>query len=525
MAREDHEHIARLRALLEVTRLVRSHDDLTTLLAAIARTVADALGYHAVVVNLYRPAWNDFEVTTVEGSDAEILLGTTGSWESWQPLLHDRFLRRGAYFVQNGEFDWETLEHATVVPDLEISDDPDAWHPEDALFVPMASADGEPLGILSVDEPESGRRPTDDELDVLVSLAEHAALAVQAAQEAAVGARHRAALEQLLEVSSQLAGTGPIEPLLQAVCDAIRDALGFQRVSLNLIDPGSGNLRAEAAAGWDASDRVASIGLGVEYLEPLLTPAFEREGCYLATDDQARELLEPRAHAYRSELNGKGPHAWSHHWLVVPLVDRGGALMGVIWADDPDDRLVPSADKLQALRLFANQATTALLSAQQFHEAQFLADHDPLTRLGNRRAFIRRVEREAERGARYGTGFALVVCDLDGFKSLNDGFGHLAGDDALCDVAAALLDAVRASDGAFRIGGDEFALVLVETSRDEARDVVSRIGRTLTSLDHAVRASFGIAVFPVEGDTPEALFRRADEAMYTAKRSAVAQEG
>src|SRR5436309_5266145 len=175
MASEDHEHIARLRALLEVTRLVRSHDDLTTLLAAIARTVADALGYSAVVVNLYRPAWNDFEVTTVEGSDAEILLGTSGSWESWQPLLHDRFLRRGAYFVQNGEFDWETLEHATVVPDLEISDDPDAWHPEDALFVPMASADGEPLGILSVDEPESGRRPTDEELDVLVSLAEHAA--------------------------------------------------------------------------------------------------------------------------------------------------------------------------------------------------------------------------------------------------------------------------------------------------------------------------------------------------------------
>src|SRR5690349_6981424 len=101
MAPEDHEHIARLRALLEGARLVRGQGDLKTLLAAIARTVADLLGYRAVVVNLYRPAWNDFEVTNVEGSDAEVLLGTAGSWDSWQPLLDDRFLRRGAYFVPN----------------------------------------------------------------------------------------------------------------------------------------------------------------------------------------------------------------------------------------------------------------------------------------------------------------------------------------------------------------------------------------------------------------------------------------
>src|SRR2546425_652256 len=127
MAPEDHEHIARLRALLEVTRLVRGHDDLKTLLAAIARTVAHSLGYRAVVVNLYRPAWDDFEVTTVEGSDAEILLGTTGSRESWQPLLDARFLRRGAFFVPNGEFDWSTLERATVVPDLEMGG---ARHPQ-----------------------------------------------------------------------------------------------------------------------------------------------------------------------------------------------------------------------------------------------------------------------------------------------------------------------------------------------------------------------------------------------------------
>src|SRR3989442_5935986 len=222
---------SRLRGLLEVTRLVRTEEDLPDLLAAIARTVSESLGFRTVAINLYRREWDDYVVSTVHGREEarEPLLGQVRQVADWEALLDARFLQRGAYLVPNGEFDWTNREAFT--PDVPVSDEPAAWHPEDALFVPMRGDDGALLGVLSVDEPRSGRKPSGDEIDVLVAVADHAALAVQSAREAAAAQRHRDALERLLEVSTRLAGTGQTHDLLQLVCDAIADALGFGKAS------------------------------------------------------------------------------------------------------------------------------------------------------------------------------------------------------------------------------------------------------------------------------------------------------
>src|ERR1043165_2365917 len=182
-------------------------------------------------------------------------------------------------------------------------------------------------------------------------------------------------------------------------------------------------------------------------------------------------------------------------------------------------------DSLKALRMFANQATTALDSMAQFEEMRFLADHDPLTRLGNRRSFMARLELETQRALRYGTPFALLVCDLDGFKEVNDQHGHLVGDEALEGVATVLRDALRSSDGAYRLGGDEFGLILVEAGADVAQEGVQRVAAAL-AFEHDDRlrglcASFGVAVCPEQGVTPSALFNAADQAMYGAKRATV----
>jgi diguanylate cyclase (GGDEF)-like protein len=154
---------------------------------------------------------------------------------------------------------------------------------------------------------------------------------------------------------------------------------------------------------------------------------------------------------------------------------------------------------------------------------QFLAEHDPLTRLHNRRAFTRRLAVETARSGRYHRPFALVTCDLDGFKALNDRHGHLAGDMALERMGSMLADALRQTDAAFRIGGDEFALLLPETDEAEVRAVIDRIAASLTDgadpRFEQLQASFGVAVYPRDGDDPETLFRAADEAMYAAKRS------
>ncbi len=515
--------MAHLRGLLELTRLLRADEDLDSLLDAIARTVSDALGFATVVITIYRPEWNDFRVNAVYGSEAarDVLIGTVREWKDWEPLLDERFLRRGAYFIEHDRFDWTTVEQTSFVPDIEPSDDPSAWHPEDALIVPLNRSDGAYLGMMSVDEPASGRKPTDEELDVLVAVAAHAALAVEAAQEGALAARHRTALEHLLRVSAQVAESRSIESVLGSVCEGIRGALGFEKVSIDLPDPDSGRLRVRAAVGWTLEDDGSSTA--IDDLRPLLDPRFDIEGCFLVPGEEARRRLRRGPGSYSSVLNGCGPHAWNHHWLLVPLHDREGEIRGMIWVDDPSDRLLPSRERLQALRMFANQATTALDSMAQFEEMRFLADHDPLTRLGNRRAFMTRLRLETSRSLRYGSSFALVVCDLDGFKSVNDRFGHLAGDEALEHVADVLRSALRDSDGAYRLGGDEFGLILVEAGQMEVDDVLVRVRRGLSCSEDEhlseLCASFGVAVCPDHGVTPGGLFNAADQAMYEAKRS------
>src|SRR5689334_18750701 len=193
-------------ALVGVSELVRGENDLQTVLTLIARTVSETLGFGTVVVNLYRRDWDDFCVTTVHGDEnvRAALLGSTYDWENWRPLLDDRFLRHGAYFIKHGDFDWSSDTSPRYVPEREVSEDPAAWRPDDEVFVPLYGAEAELLGILSVGDPTSGVRPTDAELQLLVGLAGSAANALAAAQAAIVRERHRAALERLMHISSEL---------------------------------------------------------------------------------------------------------------------------------------------------------------------------------------------------------------------------------------------------------------------------------------------------------------------------------
>jgi PAS domain S-box-containing protein len=366
---------SRLRGLLEVTRLVRTGDELPALLSSVARTVSDSLAFRTVVVNLYRPEWNDYVVSTVYGSDEarEMLLGQVRQVTDWEPLLDQRFLQRGAYVVPSGEFDWDEVSGTTYTPDLQVSDDPNAWHPDDALFTPMRGSDGRLLGILSVDEPISGRKPSGDEIDVLVAVSEHAAIAIEAAQETSRAKANRDALERLLEVSTRLNETREANTLLAQVCSAISDALGFDKVAVQLLND-EGRHDTAASVGFGEGENIGTA-LKADELELLLQPEFDIEGCFLIPHDEARRLLPDRPVGYRSQRDGRGPDAWQNHWLFVPLQDRRGRRIGYIWADDPVDRLRPDADRLQILRAFANQATTALEQSAQFEEIQNAYEH------------------------------------------------------------------------------------------------------------------------------------------------------
>lgn len=495
--------LARLHVgLLEVAAIVQSTEDVPHLLEAIARTISTSLGWGAVAINLYRPAWNDLEVQTVYGSEAAAaaLLGDTTEWDTWAPLMSEAFERRGAHLVPDGEFDWSRDDTASYMPDFEPRREAGAWNPGDALFAAMRGPDGALLGILSVDDPATGRCPTDHELDALVAVAGHAALAVRHSLDVALVRRHRAALEHFLEIFAHHRDTTPDEELLAAVCAGFRVTLGFERVDVELLPDGD---RAPLAA--------------------VLDRRHEHHGGYLMTAAEAAALAPGVDFGPPSERSGRGPLAWRDHRLFLPLLGASGALAGIVVVRDPSDRLLPSVDSLHAVRVFADQAAMMLEAAARLEALRHLADHDPLTGLGNRRAFMAALDSESARARRHGGRFTLVVCDVDGLKALNDRAGHAAGDDALCHVGRVLEESLRRSDGAYRIGGDEFALVLVDgPDGGHAGEVTRRIESTLAHPVEAgalpIAMSFGAVVSLGEHD-PELVLRRADEIMYQAKRA------
>jgi diguanylate cyclase (GGDEF)-like protein len=510
--------LSRLGSMFERTASVRGEADLQEVLQDVAHAIGDLLGYRAVVVNVYRPAFDDMFTAAVIGSEdsREKLLGTSSPNETWTPLLEERFERRGAYFIPDGEFDWDSLGVNTYVPDLPLSDDPDAWLSGDALFVPLRDGRGDVLGVISVDEPESERRPSDAELDALVTISRHAALAMQIAQNTANDLQHQRMLERVLEVSARLAEADDVDAVLQAVCDGIDDALGFDKVVIELAEGRDGPLTPVASTGFDVDAPSVIPGVTLESLAPLFTQEFELAGCYLMSGAVAEARLGTDVVPYRSALNGHGPHGWTGHWLMVPLIE-GDKWIGLIWVDDPRDRLLPTRARLQALRLFANQAVAALSAADQAVRLRHEATHDSLTGLPNRRAFRVHMAREIEAGQPFG----LVLCDMDNLKTVNDTRGHEAGDHALQMLSQALRSQLRRSDEAYRMGGDEFAVVLPGASRLDAEHVVRRlraaVARSISETGNPIEASFGVSVYE-PGDDPERLVARADDGLYQAKR-------
>lgn len=519
-----------LRGLLDATRLIGSGEDLTSLLNSLARIVGDSLGFRAVVVNLYRPAFDDLHVAAVHGNEESrrMLLGKSYEVAQFAPLLDERFDRGGAYFIPADGLDWSTLDLDMYVPEGESGDDPDAWDPEDSLMVPMRSAEGDLLGILSIDEPLSGRRPTQAELDVMVVFARNAAATIEHAQRSLADARHNKRLEELLRVSSAIPGSATIQEVLDQVAAGISEALGFQKVIVALADDSGRAFHPQAAYGWEGSEAVLRSSYGCDVVARLLDPAFTIEGCQLLPQEEGRRRVG-NPPDYSTTVNGRGPHAWNHHYLLVPLSGPNREVEGLIWVDEPEDLLLPSRARLQALRMFANLASTALLSATKAEELRrsearlaYEATHDPLTGLANRALFLSRLDEVlADRRL---PGAALLFVDIDGFKDVNDSLGHAAGDRVLLAVSNALTAGSRADDLTARIGGDEFVVLLPGCNQAEACRTAARICDAVQGPvsvgegGYVVRASVGVAVaergWSMTGDE---LLAAADGAMYAAK--------
>jgi diguanylate cyclase (GGDEF)-like protein len=183
-------------------------------------------------------------------------------------------------------------------------------------------------------------------------------------------------------------------------------------------------------------------------------------------------------------------------------------------------------DEIRLLGLLADQASVAIFNAGRHEEASQEARRDSLTGLPNRRALDERLEVEVKRASRSGTHLAVVMMDLDGFKKINDTFGHVIGDQVLCQAFGPLPDSLRSTDFLARYGGDELTLVLPDTDLESARLVIEKVQDKLRKTDLEISGSSkvhldvsgGIAIYPQHGIQASDLLRAADEALYRAKR-------
>ena len=211
--------------------------------------------------------------------------------------------------------------------------------------------------------------------------------------------------------------------------------------------------------------------------------------------------------------------------VVCVPVRTGGKVLGIIQLMNVDMQIYKRNELL--LQTLADYAAIAIENARAVRRVQELSITDPCTGLYNARHLFTVLAEEVHRSQRFGYEFSLLFIDLDNFKRVNDEHGHLIGSKLLGEVGKSLRDHLRLVDAAFRYGGDEFAVLLPQTSKEAALFVARRLMAVFRgavwlrdeSLPVAVRASVGIACYPADAITPEAIVQLADEMMYQVKQA------
>lgn len=216
---------------------------------------------------------------------------------------------------------------------------------------------------------------------------------------------------------------------------------------------------------------------------------------------------------------------WGAGSLVSYPIHRNRETIGaLVFGKRNGDRF--SRGQVKLLWVLAHHAESLLAQTEAVQELSFYSFLDPLTHLYNRRFFDQQLEKEILRSRRNGNPFSLLMLDLDGFKDYNDRFLHQAGDIALQEYATVLSDSIREVDTVSRVGGDEFAVILVESSaegvRDLCRRILDRIEKHLLPGVDGVRterltASIGVASFPSDSFDKQDLLAKSDRALYMAK--------
>lgn len=317
------------------------------------------------------------------------------------------------------------------------------------------------------------------------------------------------------EVGKALFSTLDLQKILHTVMEKISDLLRPDTCSLLMVDEKPQELYFEMVVGRGA-EKLKDVRLRMG--EGIAGWVAAHEECVLVEDLSRQQRFQRRD----DELPQPNPQSV----LCVPIRGREQVL-GVIELVNCQGHPRFSPQHTPTLKSLADYAAIALENAryvQRIHELTIL---DDCTSLYNTRHLDFVLDAEIYRSTRYGYEFSLIFFDLDHFKQVNDRHGHLVGSKLLWMIGDLIKSNLRLIDYAFRYGGDEFVVLLPQTSKENAFVVLRRLKDLLNAkvffraedLNVKVTASFGIATFPGDGRTHQEILRVADEAMYYVKRT------
>ncbi len=482
MAPSEPSRLDALRILQRLIARLNSTRQLTDTLQGVVDGVVTGLRFDVAVVSLVLDD-SRLEVIAAAGRDdvRAALVGQVRSRADWDRELARADAWGPLRFVPHERCPDADDPLRGWVPDLAVHpDDPDAWHPLDALYAPLTAPTGELVGVLSVDLPVDGRRPGARLRELLEMYAAQAGIAIDNAR---LHERLRGEREALRESEQLFRLAFDNAPIGMALCDLRPGRTGrYLRVNDALCE----------MLGYTRAELLECTFRQITHPEDIDRDAAAIEGA-----------LSGALQTYRAEkryLRKDGSLVWM---AVQASVIRD--------ADGTARRFVA-----QYLDISERKQTEMRLVRQ--------ALHDPLTGLPNRLLLLERLERAVTTARRHQRTGALLFCDLDDFKRVNDAFGHAAGDAALVTVADRLSEQVRAADTVARLGGDEFVVLLEDVTAERAVDLAARLGARICAPlrygEHELSVTMSIGLVPVDatGLTAEELLHAADAAMYRAKR-------
>ena len=425
-------------------------------------------------------------------------------------LLAVRVKPSGELHTHHKGFEEEGI--ADYLDDL-LAGDP-ATHPDSWLVVPVASNRRAYGRLLAVRGSDQGFLAEERELFEVYG--RYAASALDGASALAEAKVRGDQSNALLELARALAAAGTSGEVARRLADAVPLVVDSDRVTVCLWDAARGELTRRA---------VNKHGDNVMPESAVWTPTPGDWLDRMLKDESASPFFVDdtvEATPLRDIHRALGIAAA----IMVPL-RAGDSFMGllVVSVFDRPGRLKPTPDLLDRLSGVAAQATTALQNGRLLDEMTHQALHDQLTGLANRVQFTDQLRRAIDRAREEIHPVTLLYLDLDGFKPVNDEFGHDVGDQLLVAVAKRLSACTRAGDTVARLGGDEFAVLIDSpTGPRDAQEVSARVAAALTQpfmIDgHQLQlgASIGQAVFPIDAEDPDGLLRCADAAMFGVKR-------